>query len=53
VLALIMFLTRPGYGNSIFFIYISMTALDVMAGIIITVVAARRDITLQQIAQRH
>jgi hypothetical protein len=53
VFALIMFLTSPGYGNSIFFIYVSMTALDVMAGIIITVVASRRDVTLQHFAQRH
>jgi hypothetical protein len=53
VSALILFLTCRGYGNSIFFIYVSMTALDVMAGVIISVVTARRDITLQTFGHRH
>ena len=33
----------PGYGNSVFFIYLSMTFLDFMAGFIVTTVTARRD----------
>jgi hypothetical protein len=41
--ALIMFITQPGYGNSTFVIFMAMTALDFMAGFIITAVAWRRD----------
>jgi hypothetical protein len=44
--ALMLFLTRQGYGNSVFFIFMSMTLLDFMAGFIITAVAARRDTTI-------
>jgi len=46
VCSLMLFLTRPGYGNSTFFIYMSMTLLDFLAGFIITTVTARRDISL-------
>ncbi|MET0390340.1 MAG: hypothetical protein ABW321_30490 [Polyangiales bacterium] len=41
--ALMLFLSRPGYGNSVFFIFLAMTALDFMAGFIITAISARRD----------
>jgi hypothetical protein len=44
-----LFLTRPGYGNSTFFIFMSMTLLDFMAGFIITAVTARRDIAFDRI----
>lgn len=43
VAALLMFITLDGYGNSIFFIFVMMTALDFMAGFIVTTVTARRD----------
>jgi hypothetical protein len=43
VSALLLFITKPGFGNSIFFIYTSMTFLDFMAGFIITTVTQRRD----------
>ena len=43
VSALMLFITKQGFGNSIFFIYTSMTFLDFMAGFIITTVTARRD----------
>jgi hypothetical protein len=49
VAGLMLFLTRPGYGNSVFFIFLAMTALDFMAGFIITSVAARRDTTIGRI----
>jgi hypothetical protein len=45
VAALMLFLTRPGYGNSTFFILVAMTLLDFLAGFIITAVAARRDVS--------
>ena len=43
IIALLLFCTRPGFGNSTFFLYMSMTLLDFMAGFIITAVSARRD----------
>jgi lysylphosphatidylglycerol synthetase-like protein (DUF2156 family) len=49
VAALMLFISRPGYGNSAFCIFMSMTLLDFMAGFIITAVAARRDISFKRI----
>ena len=43
IIALLAFIIIPGYGNSVFFIYLSMTFLDFMAGFIVTTVTARRD----------
>ena len=43
VAALLMFVTLDGYGNSVFFIFVMMAALDFMAGFIVTTVTARRD----------
>lgn len=43
IIALLMFIIMPGFGNSVFFIYLSMTFLDFMAGFIVTTVTARRD----------
>ncbi|MET0388848.1 MAG: hypothetical protein ABW321_22945 [Polyangiales bacterium] len=52
VVALMLFVTRRGYGNSTFFIYVSMTLLDFMAGFIITAVSARRDVSFQNIGNQ-
>jgi hypothetical protein len=46
IVALLMFITMRGYGNSVFFLFTSMTLLDFMAGFIITTVASRRDLSL-------
>ena len=43
IIALILFIIVPGYGNSVFFIFMSMTFLDFMAGFVVTTVTARRD----------
>ncbi|ADM09602.1 hypothetical protein PB2503_07734 [Parvularcula bermudensis HTCC2503] len=43
VAALLLFIIMPGFGNSVFFIYMLMTFLDFMAGFIVTTKAARRD----------
>jgi len=43
IVALLLFITVKGFGNSVFFLYLSMTFLDFMAGFIISAVAARRD----------
>lgn len=46
IVALLFFIIVPGYGNSIFFIFLSMTFLDFMAGFIVTTVTARRDFSV-------
>ena len=46
VVALLLFIIVQGFGNSVFFIYMSMTFLDFMAGFIVTTVTARRDFSV-------
>lgn len=46
VIVLLMFILAPGFGNSVFFIFLTMTFLDPMAGFIVTTVTARRDLTV-------
>jgi len=46
VVALLLFIIVQGFGNSIFFIFMSMTFLDFMAGFIVTTVTARRDLSV-------
>ena len=43
VVCLIEFLIMPNFATSTFFILMSMTLLDVLAGVIVTIVSARRD----------
>ncbi|GGD18923.1 hypothetical protein GCM10011342_29550 [Aquisalinus flavus] len=43
IISLLAFIIMPGFGNSVFFIFLSMTFLDFMAGFIVTTVTARRD----------
>ncbi|MDB4974725.1 MAG: hypothetical protein JWN48_3066 [Myxococcaceae bacterium] len=43
VVGLLLFITVKGFGNSVFFLFLSMTFLDFMAGFIITTMTARRD----------
>jgi len=47
IAAILLFFTRPGYGNSTFFLFTSMTLLDFVAGFIITTMAARRDTLIE------
>ena len=46
VVALLLFILAPGFGNSAFFIFLTMTFLDPMAGFIVTTVTARRDLAV-------
>ena len=48
--ALLLFISQPGYGNSTFFLFTLMTFFDFVAGFIISVVAARRDISFENTA---
>lgn len=42
------FLAFPGFGTSVFFLLMVMTLLDVVAGPIVSIVAARRDFGIGQ-----
>ena len=46
IVALLCFIIIPGFGNSTFFIFLTMTFLDFMAGFIVTTVTARRDFSV-------
>ena len=46
VVALLLFIIVKGFGNSVFFLFMSMTFLDFMAGFIVTTVTARRDLAV-------
>lgn len=46
VVSLLLFIIVKGFGNSIFFLFMSMTFLDFMAGFIVTTVTARRDLSV-------
>ena len=46
VACLMCFIFAPGFGNSVFFMYMCMTLLDTMAGMIVTTVTARRDFNI-------
>lgn len=46
IAVLLAFILAPGFGNSTFFIFLTMTLLDPMAGFVVTTVTARRDIGL-------
>ena len=43
VVCLVEFLLMPAFATSVFFIIMVMTLLDVMAGFMVTIAAARRD----------
>jgi hypothetical protein len=43
IICLVQFLLLPNFATSTFFILMSMTLLDVLAGVIVTIVSARRD----------
>ncbi|WP_411819377.1 hypothetical protein ABFZ85_10900 [Hyphococcus formosus] len=46
IVSLLLFIIVKGFGNSIFFLFLSMTFLDFMAGFIVTTVTARRDLAV-------
>ena len=48
VVALLLFIIVKGFGNSVFFLFMSMTFLDFMAGFIVTTVTARRDLSVAE-----
>jgi hypothetical protein len=46
VVALLLFILAPGFGNSTYFLFLAMTFLDPMAGLVVTTVSARRDLAV-------
>lgn len=48
IVCLIEFLLAPGFATSTFFVIMLMTLLDVLAGVIVTINSARRDIGVEQ-----
>lgn len=46
IVALLLFIIVKGFGNSVFFLFLTMTFLDFMAGFIVTTVTARRDLAV-------
>ena len=46
VVGLVEFLMFPAFATSVFFLIMMMALLDVMAGFIVTITAARRDLSL-------
>jgi hypothetical protein len=53
VVALLLFILAPGYGNSTYFLFLTMTFLDPMAGLVVTTVTARRDLAVTDLGQKH
>jgi hypothetical protein len=43
VVCLVEFLLLPGFATSVFFLIMAMVLLDVLAGFIVTIIAARKD----------
>ncbi len=48
VVALLLFILAPGFGNSTYFLFLAMTFLDPMAGLVVTTVSARRDLSVSE-----
>jgi len=47
ILCLIEFLLLPAFATSTFFLIMTMSLLDVLAGVIVTIVSARRDVEFE------
>lgn len=45
IIVLLCFILAKGFGTSVFFLFMTMTLLDPMAGFVVTTVTARRDIS--------
>lgn len=51
VVALLLFILARGFGNSTYFLFLAMTFLDPMAGLVVTTVTARRDLAVTDVAK--
>lgn len=48
VICLVEFLLHPAFATSVFFIVMLMALLDVLAGVVVTIISARRDVEYAQ-----
>ncbi|MCA8889945.1 MAG: hypothetical protein KDA46_14015 [Parvularculaceae bacterium] len=48
VIVLLLFILVQGFGNSTYFLFMAMTFLDPMAGLVVTTVTARRDLAVAE-----
>lgn len=48
IVGLLLFIMAPGYGNTIYFVFLCMLFLDPMAGFIVSNVTARRDFAVTE-----
>jgi hypothetical protein len=46
IVCLVQFLLVPNFTTSVFFVLMLMVLLDVLAGVIVTIVSARRDVAV-------
>ncbi len=53
VVALLLFILAPGFGNSVYFVFLTMVFLDPMAGLVVTTVTARRDLSVTDGLQKQ
>ena len=44
IICLVEFLLHPAFATSVFFIILVMALLDVLAGVVVTIISARRDV---------
>jgi len=44
IICLVEFLLHPAFATSVFFMIMIMSLLDVLAGVVVTIIAARRDV---------
>jgi hypothetical protein len=44
IICLVEFLLHPAFATSTFFVILVMTLLDVLAGVVVTIISARRDV---------
>jgi len=48
ILCLVEFLLHPAFATTVFFLIMVMSLLDVLAGVIVTIVSARRDVDFER-----
>ena len=48
IVCLVEFLLHPAFATTVFFLIMVMSLLDVLAGVIVTIVSARRDVDFER-----
>jgi len=53
IVVLLLFVLAPGFGNTTYFLFMVMTFLDPMAGMVVTTTSARRDLAVPPVSTGH